>query len=209
MKNEQQTNPWAQLAALRTPLEGEVWKDIVHHTSDLSSYQVSNMGDVRNKETKYVLKKNKRARHGKRESEQYYHVNLNLKGVTSSTGKKKSRDFKISRLVAEAFIDNPENKPYVDHINRDRLDDKASNLRWATPRENAANQGPNKGRKYKGVYEQPTTRQQHEFNFMKKYHAVCEGNHLGTFDTEEEAARAYDKKAKETWGEYAALNCEN
>lgn len=37
----------------------------------------------------------------------------------------------IHRLVAEAFIENPENKPTVDHINRNRLDNRVKNLRWA------------------------------------------------------------------------------
>lgn len=47
--------------------------------------------------------------------------------------------FKIHRAVAELFIPNPENKPYVDHINTDRADNRAENLRWVTPKENNNN----------------------------------------------------------------------
>ena len=47
--------------------------------------------------------------------------------------------FRIHRAVAELFVPNPDNKPYVDHINTDRLDNRAENLRWVTNKENCNN----------------------------------------------------------------------
>ena len=48
----------------------------------------------------------------------------------------KATKFLVSRLVALAYIPNPENKPEVDHINRIRNDNRVDNLRWSTILEN-------------------------------------------------------------------------
>ena len=57
----------------------------------------------------------------------------------SSSGYLYIAHFIIHRAVAELFIPNPENKPCVDHINTDRLDNRAENLRWVTHKENCNN----------------------------------------------------------------------
>lgn len=49
------------------------------------------------------------------------------------------KNYSIHRLVAETFLPNPDNKPTVDHINRCRDDNRASNLRWATHHEQRMN----------------------------------------------------------------------
>lgn len=51
----------------------------------------------------------------------------------------KGRSYKVHRLVAECFIPNPEHKPQIDHINRDRSDNRVGNLRWVTQSENLRN----------------------------------------------------------------------
>lgn len=47
----------------------------------------------------------------------------------------------VHRLVAECFIPNPENKPEIDHINRNKQDNRVENLRWATRSDNSKNRG--------------------------------------------------------------------
>ena len=54
----------------------------------------------------------------------------------------------VHKLVARAFIPNPENKPVIDHINGNRADNSIENLRWVTQKENVNN--PNT--RYKNVY---------------------------------------------------------
>ena len=53
---------------------------------------------------------------------------------------KKTKTFRLHRLIANAFIPNPDNKPCVDHINRNRIDNRIENLRWVSYKENSRNQ---------------------------------------------------------------------
>jgi len=63
----------------------------------------------------------------------YYEVALYNEG--------NKKHFNVHRLIAEHYIPNPENKPTVDHINRNPSDNRVENLRWATHKEQRKNQG--------------------------------------------------------------------
>ena len=65
----------------------------------------------------------------------------------------KKKTYAIHRLVAETFIPNPDNKQIVDHINKDRHDNRVENLRWVTSKENASTiSHENTNRKMVDVY---------------------------------------------------------
>lgn len=56
-----------------------------------------------------------------------------------ATIKHNKKLYKVHRLVAETFIPNPDNKPTVDHKNRNRFDNRVENLQWATQKEQLEN----------------------------------------------------------------------
>ena len=89
-----------------------------------NKYSVSNKGEVRNDKTGRILKTNT-------STSGYKQVMLGHKTVPQY----------VHRLVAKAFIPNPENKPQVDHINGDKLDNTLANLRWVTRSENRLGYG--------------------------------------------------------------------
>ena len=104
----------------------EDWKII----EEYPNYMVSSEGKV-----KSIERNDGRGRHkkGKILSPRY-----NASGyITVDLYKNgKPQTFRVNRLVAQVFIPNPDNKPYVDHINGDKTDNRAENLEWVTSSEN-------------------------------------------------------------------------
>lgn len=88
------------------------------------NYSVSNYGEVRNDKTGRILKQT-----------------AHSCGYSMVMLGRKTSPLYVHRLVAEAFVDNPDGKPYVDHINGVKTDNRAENLRWVTPSENTLSAG--------------------------------------------------------------------
>lgn len=109
---------------------------------------------------------------------------------------------KATRLPLHRMIARAPAGVFVDHKRHNLLDCRRSVLRWATPSQNSANARRHRrhSAKYRGVVR----------HRCGKYQAQAkrgETNHyLGLFLSEEEAAAAYNRKAKELWGPFAILN---
>lgn len=112
----------------------EIWKDIQGYEG---LYQVSNLGRVKSLgrfvdnlvrghywQEERILKPHDKG---------YSYLNVKL------YKDRKTKEFQVHRLVAIAFIPNPENKPQIDHINAIKTDNRVQNLRWVSAKENMNN----------------------------------------------------------------------
>lgn len=102
-------------------------------------------------------------------------------------------------MLMHRLIANTPPGMQTDHVNHDTLDNRRQNLRVCTPKQNGRNRRSTNPTGYKGVRHR-----------CKRWSAEIriDGNKtfLGTFDSPEEAARAYDRAALAHWGEFAHLN---
>lgn len=131
----------------------EVFKDIKSNPD----YQISNLGRVWSKKSNRYLKPQK-------DNCGYLRIQLYM-------GNGKVRTEKVHRLVAIAFIDNPNNLPEVNHINHIRDDNRVENLEWVDHKENCE--------------------KMQKVKLVGKYDR--EGNLLEVFDTLTQAAKAEGK----------------
>ena len=111
---------------------------------------------------------------------------------------------RVSVLVATAFISNPEHKPFVDHVNKDTLNNKVDNLRWATRSENLQNskKRKNTSSRFKGV----SRFKYHQNYWQASIRKNGKSIYLGTFSSDTAAAQAYDRAALKLFGEFASIN---
>lgn len=93
----------------------EMWKDIKNYKG---LYQVSNLGNIRSNINKPKILIPQISNAG------YFRIII------------RNKHYSVHRLVAQTFIPNPENKPQVNHIDGNKLNNNVNNLEWATASEN-------------------------------------------------------------------------
>lgn len=111
-----------------------VWKPVKNYED---YYEINNLGQVRSKRKKDYIMEQRIDRGG------YYTVRLSRPNKLSSTQY-------VHRLLAFAFIPNPEDKCCINHLNGNKFDNSLSNLTWATYSENrqhAVDTGLSKGKR--------------------------------------------------------------
>lgn len=137
----------------------EEWKTI----PGFENYQVSNLGRIKGKTNKILSCA----------SDKDGYLYFNAYNGSSKTRK----TLKVHRCVGLAFLENPNNKPTIDHINRNRSDNRCENLRWASREEQSRNtKDP----------ENQTGQKYIRFNHGS-YYCYYDKNNTIRFDTLEEA----------------------
>lgn len=112
----------------------EIWKDVKNYEG---YYQVSNLGRV-----KSLAKPKQPGRGNRARPEMIMQSTMSKTGyvfIQLKRGGSVRIKFPVHRLVSQAFIPNPENKPEVHHINHIRDDNRVENLEWATTSEQVDN----------------------------------------------------------------------
>ena len=151
----------------------EIWKPISGYEG---VYEVSNLGRVRSCDRFVVCNDGRKYKRKGKVLHQSYDANKYYKVALCKNGKQKN--FSVHRLVAQAFLPNPENKEQVNHKDETRTNNRVENLEWATTSENI-NYGTRNERVAKAVSKtksKPVLQFTREGKFIAEFYGASEAN---------------------------------
>lgn len=128
----------------------EEWKD-----TEYMGYKVSNLGQIKNKQGKILKTQIRRG---------YCDVGLHIQG------QRQPKIVKVHRLVAKAFIPNPNNYPIINHKDENKQNNRVDNLEWCTQKYNL-NYGHRNDKIKKKVLQFDSNN-----NFIKEYESVADAS---------------------------------
>lgn len=131
----------------------EIWKPVKGYEN---KYEVSNLGNIKGLISKKQLSL---SRINKGRGSKFGYIRVSLCG----------RNYYLHKIVAEAFLENPEYKKYVDHIDGNSLNNNVENLKWVTAYEN--NKNP------------ITKKRRFEYNEKKKQQTIIRKQQLKIFNS--------------------------
>ena len=158
--------------------------EIFQQVLNYPKYEISNCGTIKNYTTKRILKTTVSPRG-------YSFIKL--------SNDVNSKNCCIHKLVAECFLENPDNKPQVDHIDGNKLNNNISNLRFVTRSENGMNRlkAKNNNSGYTGICYDKSHKQFHAQLWIKGKRI-----HLGYYDLLEDAVISRKNAQDKYFGEF-------
>lgn len=136
-------------------MQEEIWKE-----TEIQGYFISNLGRLKGRSGKIMkLHINKNG---------YYAISLKPNGKNE-----KAKTRRIHQFVAEAFIPNPNNYPYINHIDGNKLNNRVNNLEWCTPKQNLQHAISNNlidYSKLKGINNPNYKLTKEQIEYIKKYY---------------------------------------
>jgi len=151
----------------------EIWKDIIGYEG---LYKVSNLGNIFSIKSNMIMKR-VLDNHG------YVIVSLYMCG--------KSKTYRVHKILSSAFMCHKSSgmSSIIDHINGDKLDNRLCNLQITNQRHNSSKDRKHKSSKYTGVSYYTRLNK-----WRSQIYIGTKAIHIGLFDTEEEAYKAYLSK---------------